>query len=75
MLTRPGPNGEPEPAAVVERGRRAQVERIEERWRVEDEWWRERPISRRYYRLVLAGGRILTVFHDQSDDAWHAQSY
>ena len=37
-----------EPLALRLSGRRLAVEAILERWRVEDEWWRERPIGRMY---------------------------
>jgi hypothetical protein len=62
------------PAALVEGGRRLPVARIEEVWCVEDEWWR-RPISRRYYRLALADGRVRVVYHDRAAGAWFAQRY
>ena len=46
------------------------VERVEEVWRIAEEWWRETPIGRTYYRIVIDGGRSLTLFHDteQSHD-------
>jgi hypothetical protein len=40
------------------------VERVEEVWRIAEEWWRETPIGRTYYRVVIDGGRSLTLFHD-----------
>lgn len=61
------------PRAVVLRGRRLEVEAVQEEWRLVDEWWRERPIRRRYFRLALVDGRIVTVFHDGVDGAWYAQ--
>ena len=68
VLTRCGRDGEPEPVALVERGREYRVERVEEGW------WRE-PISRRYYRQALAGDRVRTVYHDRVEDGWYAQVY
>ena len=62
------------PAALIEGGRRVAVSRVEEVWCVEDEWWR-RPISRRYYRLALADGRVRVVYHDRAEAAWFAQRY
>lgn len=75
VLVRRGDNGGPEPVALIARGRRQQVERIEDAWRVEEEWWRERPIRRRYYRLRLASGAIRTVYRDGVEDAWYEQAY
>ena len=79
VSSRPGPEGEDVPIAVAKR-RSAQphwqpVERVEECWRVEDGWWRERPTSRRYFRLLLAGGVVLTLFQDLTNGRWYAQTY
>ena len=60
------------------RGRRAtevRIERIEDMWRVAEAWWREAPQIRTYYRVVLEGGRPLTLFHDDVTSAWAEQPY
>jgi len=49
------------------------VQQILEIWQVDDEWWRD-PISRRYARLVLEDGRIVTVFRDLLTRRWYLQS-
>ena len=46
---------------------------IQDRWRIDDEWWREHAISRLYYALVLDDGTLLTVYHDLQVDAWFEQ--
>lgn len=48
------------------------VEAIRERWRIDDEWWRQ-PISREYRVVVLDDGRHITLYHDLLDDRWYAQ--
>lgn len=58
---------------TLERSAR-RVERVQDTWIVEDEWWRQ-PISRQYYALILDSGAFLTVFHDRVADTWHAQDY
>ena len=75
------------PASVrVEQGRGEQpvriylrdwrrVTAIQDRWRIDDEWWRERPISRMYYRVLLEDGRETTVFQDLVTPGWYKQSY
>ncbi len=70
-----------QPAAVT-RMTRAQtmlaVARVEEIWRIAEEWWRSEPLARTYYRLLLADGRIVTLFHDDdaaSGDGWYEQGY
>jgi hypothetical protein len=40
----------------------AAVEAVAEEWVVEDRWWTGRPLRRRYFELVLAGGRNTVVF-------------
>ena len=72
--TRAGPDGEPEPVALVEGGRRTRGERVVETWLVEDEWWREAPIARRYYVVELVGGGLRTVYRDLAARGWFAQA-
>jgi len=40
------------------------VELIRESWLVEDRWWTERPLRRRYWEAVTMSGRNVVVFHD-----------
>jgi hypothetical protein len=40
------------------------IESVRESWLVEDRWWTDRPLRRRYWELVGVGGRNLVVFHD-----------
>ncbi len=63
-----------EPVAVVLGGRRLAVERVEDVWRIDDEWWREE-VSRLYHRLLLEDGRPLVVFHDLIKQRWFQQDY
>ena len=46
---------------------------IQDRWRIDDEWWREHPISRVYYEVLLDDGTLLTMFQDLLADAWYEQ--
>jgi len=64
---RTGPGGRPE--AV---GGRV-VEAVRESWLVEDRWWSERPLRRRYWEVVTSDGRNLIVFRDLLRGSWHAQ--
>ena len=56
-------------------GRTLVVEQVTEVWRVAEQWWREAPIARTYYRLVVGGGRQFTVFRDLEDEQWYEQRY
>jgi hypothetical protein len=64
-----GPGGAP--ASVAGRP----VVTIRSRWRIDDEWWRDRAISRMYYALLLEDGRVLTVFNDLLNGEWFEQRY
>jgi len=46
---------------------------VQDRWRIDDEWWREHAISRMYYTLLLDDGTLLTVYHDLVADVWFEQ--
>ena len=52
-----------------------QIETIDEVWRIVDEWWRDTPIARTYYRVNLEVGRSLTLFYDEIVDTWFEQRY
>jgi len=48
------------------------VEAVRERWRIDDEWWRQ-TISRKYRVVVLDDGKVITLYHDLLDRLWYAQ--
>jgi hypothetical protein len=62
-----GAAGRPETAA----GRR--IEAVRESWLVEDRWWTEVPLRRRYWEVVTADGRDLVLFRDLEDGGWYEQ--
>jgi hypothetical protein len=49
------------------------VEAIRESWLVEDRWWTDAPLRRRYWEVVTADGRDLVVFRDLQGGRWYAQ--
>lgn len=79
-LNRPRParvdaNENGEPAALFVGGRRIPVESVLERWRIDDEWWRERPVSRMYFRVLLEDGRVVDLYRALLGARWYRQSY
>lgn len=62
------------PTAVLVRGKLRPVLAINDRWRIDDEWWRAE-ISRTYYAVELEGGMRLTVFRDMVTGVWFQQQY
>lgn len=49
------------------------VAAVQDRWRIDDEWWREHPVSRMYSVVVLDDGSLLTIYHDLIAEAWFEQ--
>jgi len=64
-----------EPRAVVLGRERLAVAAVQDRWRIDDEWWRKRLVSRLYYSLLLEDGRVATVYYDLIVRRWHRQKY
>ena len=60
--------------AVRLKGRWRRVVSIDEVWSIDEEWWREKPIVRMYYRVNIEDGRQMTVFRDMLDGAWYRQN-
>jgi CO dehydrogenase/acetyl-CoA synthase delta subunit len=49
------------------------VEGVRESWLVEDRWWTNAPLRRRYWEVVTADGRDIVVFRDLVGGRWYAQ--
>jgi hypothetical protein len=62
------------PVALIDGAHRHRIERIQDSWCIDDEWWRE-PIQRRYYQIALDTGSVRTLYHDQVQDNWYEQRY
>ncbi len=63
----PGDGGVP----VVVDGR--EVDAVRESWLIEDRWWTERPLRRRYWEVVTTCGRDEIVFEDLGSGRWWSQ--
>lgn len=50
-----------------------QIVSIDNTWKIDEEWWREKPIARMYYQVTTEDGRRLTLFRDQTTGEWHQQ--
>lgn len=50
-----------------------EVDAVRESWLIEDRWWTDRPLRRRYWELVTTGGRNVVVFHDLEGGRWFVQ--
>jgi hypothetical protein len=49
------------------------VDCVRESWLVEDRWWTERPLRRRYWEVVTTCGRDVVVFHELQRGGWYVQ--
>jgi hypothetical protein len=49
------------------------VESVRERWLIDEGWWTDAPVRRRYSEIVLDGGRLAVVFEDLRDGGWYRQ--
>jgi CO dehydrogenase/acetyl-CoA synthase delta subunit len=49
------------------------IESVRESWLIEDRWWTDRPLRRRYWEVVTASGRNDVVFHDLVSGRWWRQ--
>jgi CO dehydrogenase/acetyl-CoA synthase delta subunit len=56
----------------IEVGERV-VDAVRESWLVEDRWWTDRPLRRRYWEVVTTCGRNDVVFHDLEGGRWWQQ--
>jgi hypothetical protein len=50
-----------------------EVDGVRESWLVEDRWWTDRPLRRRYWEIVTTCGRDEVVFHDLQSGRWWRQ--
>ena len=49
------------------------VDAVRESWLVEDRWWTDRPLRRRYWEIVTVCGRDEVVFCEMESGRWWRQ--
>jgi len=49
------------------------VDAVRESWLIEDRWWTEAPLRRRYWEVVTVDGRNQVVFRDVLSGRWWRQ--
>jgi hypothetical protein len=52
---------------------KADVDAVREQWLVEDSWWTQRPLRRRYFELTMLDGANRVVFCDLESGRWFSQ--
>lgn len=63
------------PSAVTQGKTRYDVISIEDLWRVDEEWWRDAPVVRTYFEVLLNNGHRLTLFFDHGAWSWFWQRH
>ena len=48
---------------------------VEDRWRIDDEWWRREAVARLYYSVRLASGHRAVLYKDIISGEWYKQDY
>ena len=48
------------------------VERVIERWRIDEGWWKRR-VWREYFQLVTRSGLLVLIYHDVRAGEWRLQ--
>ncbi len=49
------------------------VDSVRETWLLEDRWWTQEPLRRRYWEVVTVAGGDRVVFHDLIGGDWWRQ--
>ena len=61
------------PSQAEPRLPKLQVVSIDSMWKIDEEWWREKPIVRMYYQVTSEDGRRITLFQDLTTGEWYQQ--
>jgi hypothetical protein len=61
------------PNTITRHGQTIKVVALQDQWRIDDEWWREQPVSRMYFQLQLEDGSLFEGYHDLITDKWFEQ--
>ncbi|MDO8689803.1 MAG: hypothetical protein Q7R39_07295 [Dehalococcoidia bacterium] len=58
---------------AVKLNRRWVTVTVEDRWRIDDEWWREERVARLYFVLTAQDRPMATVYRELMKDKWFSQ--
>jgi hypothetical protein len=61
------------PIMVKMASRLVGIKVVDDRWRLDDEWWRNDPVSRLYYAVLLVSGQRLVIYKDLIANCWYKQ--
>ena len=58
---------------AVKLGRRWVPVTVEDRWRVDDEWWREDGVARVYFKVSSGNGQGIMIYYEGTTQDWCRQ--
>ncbi len=58
---------------VLKNRRRQKIIRIDDHWRLDDEWWRRDAVTRLYYAVIPASGQKIILYKDGENGKWYRQ--
>ena len=67
--------GSPGMPVAIRAKRRQAIATVEDRWRIDDEWWRDEAVLRLYYAVRLVSGQRLVLYKDLGSGNWYRQGY
>ncbi len=73
ILSKSPPKRGRRPKAAFSEKPGLKVVSIDNTWKIDEEWWREKPIVRLYYQVTTEDGRRITLFRDLTTGEWYQQ--
>ena len=63
------------PTALFSNRGKLNIARVNDAWRIVDEWWRDLPVVRTYFEVYIVDGRRFVLFQDHVSGRWFRQYY
>ena len=63
------------PSHIRIHGAYVRIYLIIDEWEVNEDWWTNQPIDRRYFKVILDNGREMVLFKDLSNNLWYKQRF
>jgi len=60
------------PDCLTWRGQDHGIQKVANRWLVDEEWWKKR-IWREYFKVITYSGLLMLVYHDLLTGQWYLQ--
>ena len=64
-------DGEHRPISLKWNGGIQRVASVDDRCEVEEDWWKDNPVVRMFYRVTIEDGQRLTIFRNMVHGGWY----